>query len=332
VSGVAISVVVPTRDRAAVLGSSLASIAAQRTSDPFEVIVVANASTDATPEVVRDWCRRDERFRALREERLGRSPAMNAGIAVARGPLLAFTDDDIELGPGWLEAFRAFFAEHTGSLVVAGGAIEAAPPDLSTWPAWLSEASLADGPGLDHGTVQRRLASHEFIWGASMAAPADVFRRLGTWDESVGRRGDHRGTYEDTEFQRRIREAGGEVWYLPAARLRHRVARAEVTPRRVLDRAFRTGRNLAWFPAAGAPAAPSGAGRAAARFGSWLVAVAAFRMRPSPDRFDEARLAARAAGEVGERAASRHGAVRARAQRLAWLAARAILRLAPDRA
>jgi hypothetical protein len=61
------------------------------------------------------------------------------------------------------------------------------------------------------------------------------------------------------------------------------------------------------------------------------VAVVAFRMRSSPERFDAARLAARAAGEVGERAAIRHPSIRSYAQRLAWLAARAILRLAPDR-
>lgn len=327
----AISVIVPTRNRAAVLSASLASIARQVTESPFEVVVVDNDSSDDTATVVRAWCERDRRFRAITETRLGRSPAMNAGLAVATGALLAFTDDDVELAPGWLEGFRTFFTAHEGALVVAGGAIEPAPPDLSSWPPWLSDASLVDGPGLDHGREQRPLAAHEFLWGASMAVPADVFGRLGTWNEAVGRRGDHRGTYEDTEFQQRLRRAGGEVWYVPASRLRHRVARTQVTPRRVLDGAYRRGRNAAWFPPQGDPPPRASAVSAARSYARWLWASMGFRARGTAARFDLARMAASTAGERGERVALGHRRARAALQRASWFAARLILRLVPDR-
>ena len=49
---VAISVVIPTRNRAHLLPDCLASLAAQVVSVPFEVIVVDNASTDDTGAVV----------------------------------------------------------------------------------------------------------------------------------------------------------------------------------------------------------------------------------------------------------------------------------------
>ena len=327
----AISIVVPTRNRVEVLGSSLASIASQRADADFEVIVVDNASSDGTADLLRAWTARDDRFRLVREERLGRSCAMNAGISVAEGSLLLFTDDDVALAPGWVESFRRFFASHEG-LVIAGGAIEPAPPDLSSWPSWLSPASrAADGPGLDHGDDERALATHEFLWGASMAVPAQVFERLGTWNETVGRRGDHRGTFEDIDFQQRLRAAGGSVWYLPDARLRHRVPTAEVTPRRILLRAYRNGRNDAWFPPGGEPPSASGVVGGGATFARWLAATIAFRARPDAAGFDRARDAARHAGRAGERVAIGRHRARAFVQRLAWACASAILRLAPDR-
>lgn len=256
---------------------------------------------------------------------------MNAGISVAEGSLLLFTDDDVELAPGWVESFRRFFESHEG-LVIAGGAIEPAPPDLSSWPSWLSTASrAADGPGLDHGEDERALHAHEFLWGASMAVPAQVFERLGTWNETVGRRGDHRGTFEDIDFQQRLRAAGGSVWYLPDARLRHRVPTAEVTPRRILMRAYRNGRNDAWFPPGGGPSSAAGVVGGGAAFARWMAATIAFRARPGAARFDHARDAARHAGRTGEQVAIGRHRARAFVQRLAWTCASTILRLAPDR-
>jgi glycosyltransferase involved in cell wall biosynthesis len=324
-----VSIIVPTLDRVGQLATSLASIGDQVTDARFEVIVVDNGSTDGTPALLEDWCRHDGRFRSIREERPGRSSAMNAGIMAATGSLLLFTDDDVELRPGWVEAFRRSLAQLDPTSTIAGGVISPAPPDLSSWPGWLSEESLADGPGLDHGPEERRLAPHEFIWGASMAVPSKVFERLGTWDESVGRRGDHRGTYEDIEFQQRLRRAGGEVWWVPDARLRHRVPSDDITPRRILDRAYRNGRNAAWFTRGTTPA--SGVPATARAFWRWLLGVVGFRLRPGADRYDIARQAARAAGATGEATARRRSRARAPIQWAAWLGSRAIIRLAPDR-
>jgi GT2 family glycosyltransferase len=164
-----------------------------------------------------------------------------------------------------------------------------------------------------------------------MAVPAEVFERIGTWNETVGRRGDHRGTFEDVEFQQRIRAAGGEVWYVPGARLRHRVPVEEVTPRRTLERAYRNGRNDAWFPPHGAPPGNGRLAAAGAAFARWSAATLAFRVRPDAGRFDRAREAARRAGCSGERVAIGHRRGRGSIQRLAYGCASAILSFAPDR-
>ena len=47
------------------------------------------------------------------------------------------------------------------------------------------------------------------------AVPRSLFDRLGFWNEAVGRKGEHRGTFEDTEFQDRLRQAGWSRLVLP---------------------------------------------------------------------------------------------------------------------
>ena len=104
------SVVVSTRNRASLLPDCLRSLATQRSELAFEVVVVDNGSNDATPEVVRDWIRRDERFRLVEEPTVGLSHAKNAGLRNARGQLVLFTDDDVVVPDGWIAAYTSFFA------------------------------------------------------------------------------------------------------------------------------------------------------------------------------------------------------------------------------
>jgi glycosyltransferase involved in cell wall biosynthesis len=91
----AVSVVIPTRERHALLSSSLASVFAQTFVD-YEVIVVDDGSATAVD------CRAcgDPRVRVIRHpERLGASAARNTGLAAAAGEFIAFLDDDDEWHP-----------------------------------------------------------------------------------------------------------------------------------------------------------------------------------------------------------------------------------------
>src|SRR6185503_10841331 len=69
----------------------------------WEAIVVDNNSTDDTRAVVERHARDfPVTLHYLFEARQGRSSALNAGIAVARGSVVAMTDDDVLVEPGWL--------------------------------------------------------------------------------------------------------------------------------------------------------------------------------------------------------------------------------------
>jgi glycosyltransferase involved in cell wall biosynthesis len=310
------TVVIPTRDRVRYLSHAIGSVLASRTDHAFEVLVVDNASTDETPALLADLSRREPRLSTIVESRLGRSQAMNAGISAARGEILAFTDDDVEVAPGWLDALVSFLRGRTDASILAGGPILPVAEDLGPWPDWLGAGSIGDIPVLSWGERERPLGRYEHLWGANMAAHRAVFEVHGAWDESIGRRGDERGTFEDVELQERLRAAGGDVWYLPDAWIRHRVPRPAVTPRSIVSNAFARGRNQVATGVVATPAEP-----AWPAMWSWALRAAALRGRRTENTVEAARDAAWRAGtrfDAGE------------GGRLRWWASRAILRLVPS--
>jgi GT2 family glycosyltransferase len=234
-----------TRNRAAFLPDVLRTLAAQQCGCPFEVVVIDNASTDDTAAVVESWCRTDRRFRYGFEPRLGLSCGKNAGIRMARAPLLLFTDDDVMVEPQWIQSYVDLFESVPAGAAIAGGPILPIPDDLDGWPEWFNEAAKVDLAYLNHHD-QRALHDWEWLWGANMAVPRRLFDRFGGWDESIGRNGTVRGTFEDTEFQERVKRAGVSVWFCPAAVVHHRVPRRQITARRISSSAFARGRHQVW--------------------------------------------------------------------------------------
>src|SRR4029453_8687558 len=90
----AISVIIPTFNRAAMLADTLESFAAQSISkNRYEVIVVDDGSKDATPEVCRNFGSPIQ-LKYLHIENSGISAAKNTGILMSRGRILLFCDDD----------------------------------------------------------------------------------------------------------------------------------------------------------------------------------------------------------------------------------------------
>lgn len=98
------SVVIPTYNRAKLIGRALDSVLSQDFAD-FEIVVVDSASTDATRDVVRSYA--DPRVRLIcEEERRGVCPARNLAIDASVGEWIVTLDSDDELLPGMLSTFR----------------------------------------------------------------------------------------------------------------------------------------------------------------------------------------------------------------------------------
>lgn len=109
----AVSVVLPTYNRAWCLREALDSVAGQGFRD-FELIVVDDGSTDETACLLGAY---GDALRVLRQPRRGVSAARNAGIAAARGKLIAFLDSDDLWLPGKLARQVEFFDRHPAALI-----------------------------------------------------------------------------------------------------------------------------------------------------------------------------------------------------------------------
>src|SRR5690606_19575412 len=101
----------PCRDAAAWLPEAIASLEAQTFAD-YEVVVVDDGSSDATPELLTAWARRDGRVRVLRPPVRGLVAALNAGLEAARGELVARMDADDVAEATRLEKQVAFLDAH----------------------------------------------------------------------------------------------------------------------------------------------------------------------------------------------------------------------------
>lgn len=118
-----ISVIIPTYNRAHLLGRAVQSVLNQSLS-AFELLIVDDHSTDTTAQVVTQWD--DPRLRYIRlAENRGSSAARNCGIRAAQTAFIAFLDDDDEFLPNALrELYQTLSAASPNVAYVIGGIIQ----------------------------------------------------------------------------------------------------------------------------------------------------------------------------------------------------------------
>ncbi len=105
------SVIIPVYNRERFIARAIESVLAQTYRD-FELIVVDDGSTDATPQIAARYP-----VRLLRQENRGVSAARNLGITAARGRIIAFLDSDDAWKPRKLEVQAAHFATHPECMI-----------------------------------------------------------------------------------------------------------------------------------------------------------------------------------------------------------------------
>ncbi len=108
-----VSVIIPTFNRAWILGDAVESVLAQTVND-LELIVVDDGSEDGTDRLLDVY---GDRIRVRRQENRGVSAARNAGIGMARGALLALLDSDDTWLPAKLERQVTFMDAHPDILI-----------------------------------------------------------------------------------------------------------------------------------------------------------------------------------------------------------------------
>jgi glycosyltransferase involved in cell wall biosynthesis len=215
-----ISVVICTRDRGEALAECLRSVTTQR-STPGEIVVVDNSSDGSAKPI----CDRFTEIRHVHEPRPGLSIARNTGISMSRGDVIAFTDDDVELHPGWtVEIGRAFADQSIDALT---GLVLPARLDTQA-----QRVFQLDKGGFGSTFIPLRFDNRFFaetrphgahVWkmgaGANMAFRRSLFERIGLFDQRLG--AGAAGCSEDSELWYRMLANGGVCLYEPRAVVFH---------------------------------------------------------------------------------------------------------------
>lgn len=184
-----VSAIIPTRNRAHCLPRAIDSIYAQEGRGELfdvEIIVVDDASSDATPDVIRRYS--GVRYIRLPERR-GVTPALNAGLRASTGAYISFLGDDDEWLPHKLRVQVPEIEAHPDVGVVYGqslirkGGEERLYPELARAPSgWVFRAMLMDNFAGHHASTLIRRAA---------------FDKVGDFDERLG-------SYEDYDLSLRI--------------------------------------------------------------------------------------------------------------------------------
>ena len=232
-----ISAIICTHNRDQYLGAAIDSLL-QQSFDRYEVIVIDNASTDTTADVVKARLG-DSRLGYVYEETLGLSVARNRGAQAARGQILAYLDDDAEASEQWLAALVAVFEQHP-KVAIAGGKVTLLWPDTVTAPpSWLSD-ELASGLGAyDLGNDLTFITNPNLTpRGLNYAIRKTFLDAVGGFDANLGRVGKNLLSNEELHMTQLALRQDWQVAYIPDALAAHNVAPARLKPGWFLSRSW----------------------------------------------------------------------------------------------
>lgn len=266
---IALSVCICTANRANDLALALESLARLRIPRGREVefIIVDNASTDATPEILNAAAARlPFPLVVLKEPTRGSSSAHNCALRHARGAVIAWTDDDCVLAEDWIERILVQF-DKDPALDLLTGRVELYDP---------SHFPITINTSLEPAILDEMRVYENVVIGCNMAFRRSLIERIGVYDPRFGAGAPLRAA-EDTDFAFRALRKGCRIAYAPDVLLYHNHKR--VRP----DQVMRLRRNYTYGDGALLTKHLLAGDRLAARWFYWrLRGIAGRILRPAP--------------------------------------------------
>lgn len=182
--GPAISVVMPVFNRQDRVAAAIRSVL-QQDFDDFELVIVDDASTDGTVQVIERFT--DARVRLLRQsENRHAAAARNRGVRDAAAPLIAFLDSDDAFLPHKLRFVVDYFAHHPAIDALLDSFVISYPPRSGKADVARINPTLEDSQQILAGVYARTISKAT----PALSARRDALLRAGLFDESLGRRQD----------------------------------------------------------------------------------------------------------------------------------------------
>ncbi len=218
-----VSVVVPTYNRAQMVRDALLSLASQDLGNEYslEIIVVDNASTDCTKDVVDEVARNSPvAIRYVFEDNKGYPMALNRGAREGLGEWIAFFDDDQLAESNWLKELLKVCLEKNADCV--GGTIRVRLPEDDKFFLLGSTSRGMIGEKIFCGEAQECVGK-TIPSGGNMLISRRVFESIGYFDTSFS-------SGCDSDLLRRALREGFTVWTAPKAVIHHMMCACRLEP------------------------------------------------------------------------------------------------------
>jgi len=217
-----VSAIICTHNRDHYLGAAIDSLLSQTFAD-FEVVVVDNASSDRTRQVVEARLS-DSRLGYVYESVTGLSIARNTGANAAKSGIIAYLDDDAIASPDWLQTLWNAYQTNE-KLAIAGGKVTLIWEDETTAPSWLSEGLAGNLGAYDLGKSVLYIDRPGLTpRGLNYSVRRTFLEQIGGFDPNLGRVGKNLLSNEELHMTNLALQTGWQVAYLPDALVAHHVS------------------------------------------------------------------------------------------------------------
>ena len=235
-----VSIVIPTRNRAALLSKCLDGVAKQQPSElDLEVIIVDNSDEDGLVEQIVKGRTDFQSITCAHVQPPGVSRARNKGIELAGDQITVFLDDDEIPCDGWLtELIRPFAVEGSPVDIVSG---DYEPEWGGSRPSWLEDRYLQaySGP-VRWSAIPRLMKPGEWVLEGNVAIRTELLRQSDGFDERLGRNDRSLISGENALFEI-MRKQGAVAYYTPHALVKHLIHSDRLSRTWLIKRMFAEG-------------------------------------------------------------------------------------------
>ena len=193
-----ISLVIPAYNEEKYVSECLKEVL-QNGKELFEIIVVNNASTDNTKDVVRSFANNYSNVKIVDEPKKGLTKARERGLQAAAGEIIAYIDADTKIPKGWAEKINKYFEENNNAVCLSGPGIyyeQSLIGKTFVWIYWLFLAYPA------------YFLTGYMVYGANFAARKSALEKISGFNQNISFYG------EDTDIAGRLSRVG-KVKFMP---------------------------------------------------------------------------------------------------------------------
>lgn len=194
-----LSVVIPAYNEEECIGPCLDALVKQTATEPFEVLVIDNNSSDRTSEIANQYADRLN-LRVIREPKQGRGTARATGFREAHGSIIFSTDADACVPPNWIESLAKHLRESHGVAV--------------TGPCWINDCPAFTNAFFNMSQpiwmkMYLVVFRHYWLSGFNFAIRKEAYEKAGGFNTEID-------AQEDTELGFRVRKVG-KIRYVPTS-------------------------------------------------------------------------------------------------------------------